>query len=125
MSKVPELVLIRGLPGSGKSTMAKAMPTHKHFEADQFFVNEDGLYVFDASKLKEAHEQCLQRTITALTYGNDVVVSNTFTMQWEMVKYFCIPLGYDLRILVATGNYTNEHGVPEEAIQRMRDRWED
>lgn len=48
-----ELLLIRGLPGSGKSTMAKeyAKAGYVHCEADQFF-EIDGQYRFDASKLR-------------------------------------------------------------------------
>lgn len=51
-----ELVLIRGLPGSGKSTMAKvlALVGYQHFEADMFFVR-DGTYCYDRSRIREAH----------------------------------------------------------------------
>lgn len=121
-----ELVLIRGLPGSGKSTMAKTMRNHCHFEADQFFMH-DGEYKFDPSKLKEAHDFCQKKTEQALQINRDVVVSNTFTRKWEMQAYLDIAAKYGatVRIIKAEGNYKNVHGVPDEAIQRMRDRWED
>lgn len=121
-----ELVLIRGLPDSGKSTMAKAMRNHYHFEADQFFMS-DGEYKFDHAKLKEAHEFCQKKTEQALQIKRDVVVSNTFTRKWEMQAYLDIAAkhGATVRIIKAEGNYKNVHGVPDEAIQRMRDRWED
>ena len=54
-----ELFLLRGLPGSGKSTLAKSLDGI-HIEADQFFM-AGGEYKFDASKLKEAHNNCLTR----------------------------------------------------------------
>lgn len=43
---IGELVLIRGLPGSGKSTMAKVLAQvgYEHYEADMFF-ERDGVYL--------------------------------------------------------------------------------
>ena len=32
--------------------------------------------------------------------------------------------GIMVRIVEATGNWPNVHGVPEDAIERMRARWE-
>ena len=48
-----ELILLRGLPGSGKSTLAKVILQNRLgdepevLSADDFFVNDDGEYVFD------------------------------------------------------------------------------
>jgi ABC-type phosphate/phosphonate transport system ATPase subunit len=80
-----ELVLIRGLPGSGKSTMAKDLATqgYLHFEADMFF-EVDGHYRYDASRIRDAHSWCQQMTRQALAKGLKVVVSNTFTQLREM-----------------------------------------
>jgi len=55
-----ELFLLRGLPGAGKSTLAKSLGG-KHIEADMYFEYE-GKYKFDASRLKEAHDWC-QNTV--------------------------------------------------------------
>lgn len=122
-----ELVLIRGLPGSGKSTMARAMrTTHEHYEADMFFTDEDG-YNYDRDKIKEAHEWCQHEAFNALANGKSVVVSNTFTRRFEMEPYFEIAkiFGIEPRIIEATGNYQNVHGVPTEVVEKMRQRWEE
>ena len=37
VNRTVELVIIRGIPGSGKTTIAKAMTGYQHFEADHFF----------------------------------------------------------------------------------------
>lgn len=116
-----EIVLIRGLPGSGKSTRAKAMSGYKHIEADMYF-QRDGEYRHDKNKIQLAHAWCLAEAKAALENGENVVVANTFTCQWEMKPY--IDLGYSFRIEIATGSFQNIHGVPAATIEKMRIRWE-
>lgn len=122
-----ELVLIRGLPGSGKTTMAKkyAEAGYVHCEADQYF-EVGGEYRFDAGQLHTAHADCLRRTIAAMDAGCPAVVANTFTRRWEMEPYLkaAKKRGVRVRIIECIGNWPNVHGVPAEAIERMRARWE-
>lgn len=126
-----KLYLIRGLPGSGKSTYAKHIiksnPDTLHYEADMYFLDEQGNYNFDANKLKHAHAWCFDSTENGLSSGHDVIVSNTFTQKWEMDSYIKLAKKFnaELIILKATGNYKNIHGVPDVALHRMISRWED
>jgi predicted kinase len=118
-------VIIRGLPGSGKSTIAKAMRGFAHYEADMFFMVA-GEYRFDAALIGEAHSWCQRQARQALSQGDHVVVSNTFSRKWEIQPYFdmCKEFGVEPLIVEAKGKFQNVHNVPEQVIQRMLDRWE-
>jgi tRNA uridine 5-carbamoylmethylation protein Kti12 len=123
------LILVRGIPGSGKSTIARqlddAMEDSLHIEADMYFM-KDGVYQFDATKLHAAHTWCQNMTDTALARGNSVIVSNTFTTVKELRPYFDIAKKFGIvpTVIVAQNQFQNEHNVPEETLKRMRDRFQ-
>ena len=121
-----ELFLLRGLPGSGKSTLAK-MICSQHVEADMFFI-QDGEYKFDATKLKEAHAWCQDKTESWMEKRYNVVVSNTFTQEWEMKPYFELAEKYGYRIyslIVENRHYgINLHDCPADKIEAMKNRFE-
>ena len=124
------LYIIRGVPGSGKTTLANKMincgMANDHFEADMFMVNTDGEYHFDRNRLGECHANCMSAVINSLASGRSVIVSNTFTRRWEYQNYQIMAqeFGIDCTIIVCQGNFKNIHGVPRQDVQRMRDRFE-
>jgi predicted kinase len=130
------LTLLRGLPGSGKSTFALNLVGSDFLvcEADKYFM-VDGEYKFDGSKLKEAHESCRTMVETYMKdslvndqFYREIVVSNTFTQEWEMQPYYDLAkqYGYMVFTVIVENRHggENQHGVPSEAIQRMKDRFE-
>lgn len=122
-----ELFLVRGLPGSGKSTFAKAIGGPV-FEADQYFM-VDGEYRFNPALLGAAHNHCKNNTEIAMRNGHKkVVVSNTFTQEWEMEAYYelAVKYGYQVFSIIVENrhNGVNVHGVPEEKLEQMRNRFE-
>ena len=123
-----ELYLLRGLPGSGKSTLAKSI-SDVHYEADMYFVNADGEYVFNPALLKDAHKWCQIMARIAMEYNTPkVVVSNTFTQEWEMEAYYKLAedYGYVVFSLVVENRHDgiNEHGVPFDKLEQMKNRFE-
>jgi phenolic acid decarboxylase len=55
-------------------------------------------------------------------------VSNTFTQEWEMEKYYQLANQYDYRVfsIIVENRHggKNLHGVPEDKLQIMKDRFE-
>jgi len=122
--KKQEVIIIRGLPGSGKSTYAEEMfPNHVLCEADQYFINNRGDYIFNPKYLKLAHEYCREKAFMMLQRGHSVVVANTFSRKWEMVPYF--RLGVPYKVYKMTGEFKSIHNIPYSSIKKIKERWED
>ena len=137
------LKIVRGLPGSGKSTIGKqlASPDPGHmlthgracFAADDWMVDRDGLYSFNPEKLKYCHEQCQSQVYESLdneivrAHRLDnlfdptnyvVVVANTFTEQWEIDPYLEIieQLQAEHNVRVRLTVMTVDNGLSDEEL---------
>lgn len=127
-----ELMLIRGISGAGKSTFAKSIGG-VHYEADMYFM-KNGEYQFDVTLLKDAHSWCQTQVSNSMilnlsaNINERIVVSNTFTQEWEMKPYFELAEKYGYRVysLICENRHggVNEHGVPEDKLEIMKNRFE-
>lgn len=135
------LTLIRGLPRSGKTTLARALmkgsamgvghtlglePRKAHFENDFFFMKE-GHYVYDPAKKDAAELWCLSCTEKAMIQSvNMVVVSNNFTMLWEMEPYIALAEQYKYNVQeiickgTFLGNLKGDIGPTQYALMEKR-----
>ena len=126
------LYLVRGLPSAGKSTFAKTLGGI-HIEADQYFVDSEGNYNFDGSKIKLAHEYCKAQTEAWMKTDGDqvnvdkIAISNTFTQEWELETYFELAKKYGYKVfsvIIETRHENkNEHNVPKDKIEQMKNRF--
>ena len=134
------LILLRGLPNSGKTTLAYSI-TDCVCEADSYFmVHRDdlgnkyrhvymGKYEFDPNLLTEAHDDCKALCEDFMSGGQEIVaVSNTFIQEWEMKPYYELAekYGYMVHTIIVEKRHDgkNDHNVPDESIEKMRERFE-
>lgn len=114
------LILIRGLPGSGKSTQARALAARgfRHFEADLWFEQHGA---FDVALLPQAHAWCRAQALAALEEGCDVVVSITFIKRAELRPYLAAAarLGIAAEVRCVTGAWPSLHDVPPDVLAQM------
>ena len=122
-----ELIIVRGLPGSGKSTYAKDhFPNHLIYEPDHLFCDITGKYRFDAQLWNDAHEWVLKLVDFALARKEKVVVCDVFPTIKSLEEYQLLADTYDIELTVF--NMTKSHGsihhVPITIIKEMCKKWE-
>lgn len=131
------IMLIRGLPGSGKTFFAKQFvkdnPDYIHIESDSWFEHEIVennnsriVYNFIPAELTVAHLRCAILAEYYLKKGRNVIISNTFTTTAECAPYFVLAIKYSQEIQLKTmeGNYPSTHDVPDEIYEKMKERFE-
>lgn len=139
----PVAIIMRGLPGSGKShwveqfiqsqsiEQALAIRQRGYFSTDKWFYQK-GQYRFQAHKLAEYHQKTLVGFIQALANKEPVVIcDNTNLALWEFMAYEIAAkaLGYQVRIVLVGDPLDsshqqlcaerNQHQVPLAQIKKM------
>jgi len=101
----------------------------QHKETDMYFYDSHGDYKFNPSELKAAHAWCQNEVNTLMRFDySPVVVSNTFTQEWEMEPYYKMAkkYGYQVHSVIVENRHggVNQHNVPEDKLQQMKDRFQ-
>ncbi len=126
-----DLVILRGLPGSGKSELAKLLSEdgrYPVFAIDDYFTDANGVYQFKFDENFKAYEHCQSRTEQAMNSAvPKIFLDNVFSLEWEMEPYFKLAGHYQYRVHVLTvenrHHSGNQHGVSQDQIQRMAEKY--
>ncbi|GFT36864.1 NEDD4-binding protein 2 [Nephila pilipes] len=130
------LIILRGLPGSGKSTLAKSLKFGGVICSTDDYFYLKGRYIFDASKLDEAHFWNQNRARESILNGiTPVIIDNTNVEFWEMIPYVSMGKKYNYYTVILEPNTPwkfnvknlankNKHKVPKEKILRMLDKYQ-
>jgi predicted kinase len=136
MNKDKVLCIVRGLPGSGKSTAAEILAqASAGYEgdwtvatADDFFMKK-GVYKWNPKQIGIAHKWCQDKVRKAMAAGDaKVFVANTNTTQKELNDYYKIAKEFDYSVIsmIVENRHegVNVHNVPQEALDRMKERFD-
>lgn len=120
-----EVIILRGTSSSGKSTFANLIeviyPDVVICCADDFFY-QGGNYVFDRSKLGEAHMLCKQKFEKAICDDENLILvanTNTNSKAFNFYKKMAESFGYRVTFLVVEKRHenSNSHNCPEPTIR--------
>ena len=88
------MILLRGLPGSGKSKLAKVLSENGKYPVcaidDYFTDKQTGEYKFDHRKNHLAYKQCEEQALLSLQKKCEkIFVDNTFSLRYlQEIKSF-------------------------------------
>lgn len=121
----PNLIIIRGLPGSGKTTRAREFG-YLIVEGDMFRFQPDGSYLYSKETNKPVADMCYAVVDITLNSGYSVIVSNTSYSQKHIEPY--ISLGQKhcakIKIIEMKNNFKSIHNVPEPEMKWLESKWE-
>jgi predicted kinase len=125
------LIIIRGLPGSGKTTLAKLLSENGKypcFSVDDFFTDEAGNYKFDFEKNYLAYKSCEKNTEQAMLKGESkIFLHNVFSMEWEIAFYLKLAAtcGYQVHFITTENRHggKNTHAITDEQLKKMAENF--
>ena len=127
-----KLILMVGVPGSGKSTKAAKIAANLGaiiISTDSIFIS-DSTYLFVPEFIGAAHKINQAKVKVAMQRRYNIVVDNTNLQEWERKPYLDLAAEFDYEVELVEPDtpWKNDaaecfkrctHGVPLDCIERM------
>lgn len=132
-----KLIILRGLPGSGKSQTAEKLVGRGIIHSTDSFHMKNGKYVFDVENLEIYHYLNLIASIRSMKKGiSPVIIDNTNIVAAHCELYVKAGkmYGYEIIIIEPSAPWAfdveelekrNTHGAPRETIIGMLEQYEE
>lgn len=132
------LIIFRGLPGAGKSSIGKSFAKSNDcvfIEPDMYITDDSGKYNYSVENFKNAVNQAKNDIKIAMQkrkkgYDVTVVYADVLPSKKEVMDIIsCIPktetyIVVDIVISMRESFLRNVHGVPWNELRRMCNEWE-
>ena len=132
------LIIFRGLPGAGKSSIGKSFAKSNDcvfIEPDMYITDDSGKYNYSIENFKNAVNQAKNDIKIAMQkrkkgYDVTVVYADVLPSKKEVMDIIsCIPktetyIVVDIVISMRESFLRNVHGVPWNELRRMCNEWE-
>jgi tRNA uridine 5-carbamoylmethylation protein Kti12 len=140
VSKQKLVIILRGLPGAGKTWLSKAYLSHMSpdsviLSSDDFFVGADKVFKFDKDKIEEAHKANFEKFKKAIADSRElIIVDNTNIKKFHYWHYLDYAQSNNYLVTIMTIPHNdvddrrlaerNIHGVSSFTIRGMRRSFE-
>ena len=124
-----DLIIIRGLPGSGKNELAKKFGSKAICTADDYHIDRNGKYNWKSENISKAHSWCQRKCKRFMKKGiQNIIVANTSTTERELKPYIDLAkeFGYRVFSIITENRHGSQtvHEVPEETMNKMENRFD-
>lgn len=126
-----QMILMQGVPGSGKSSIATIIANHINAKvvSNDYYMVKNNKYCFEPARLNECIEKCQDDAERYAEEGWNLIVDNVNAEPFTVDYYFDLAERHNYRVMVIrTSRSSNEcfreniHNVPPQSIINMHGR---